>query len=88
MRTGNFQSTLHAKLNTWEKSSTLKGKWSVNAVNLICNLLTGLLTKMIFEGQRTLLKARAFEQCVATYMGVSFCETVPLIPLEQVHEWM
>jgi len=36
--TGNFQSTLLAKLYTWEKSSTLKGKCSVNAGNFICNL--------------------------------------------------
>ena len=57
MRTYNFQCALHGKLNTWKKSSTFKGNYAVSAVNFICNLLTGPLIKMIFEGWRTMLKA-------------------------------
>jgi len=66
MRTYNFQMPLHGIVNTWMKSSTFKGKCAVNTVNSICNLLTGPLMKIIFEGRRTKLKARAFQICIAT----------------------
>ena len=61
-----FPSTLYAKLNTLEKSSTFKDKCVVNALNFNCNLLTGLLVNMIFKGQQTILKERTFQQCTAT----------------------
>ena len=74
-----FQSTLHAKLNILKKSSTFKGKCAVNAEIFLCNLLTGPLN-MIFKGQWTILKERAFQQCTATW-GIIFHETVPLTDL-------
>ena len=66
MRTDNFASILHAKIYTLEKSITFKGKCAVNAENFKCNLQTGPLTKMIFEGRQTMLNARAFQQCIAS----------------------
>jgi len=53
-----FPITLHAKLYTFEKSSTLKDKCAINALN--CNLFTGPLINMIFKEQQTILKERAF----------------------------
>ena len=47
MQPTTYKSELHGKLNTWEKSSTFKGKCVVNAVNFICNLHTGPLIKII-----------------------------------------
>ena len=61
-----FQRTLQAKLNTLKESCTFKGKCAVNAENFICDLQTGPLKKIIFEGRRTILKERAFQQCIAT----------------------
>ena len=53
-------------LDTLEKASTFKGKCVVNAENFKCNLQTGPLTNMLFEGRQTMLKARAFQHCIAT----------------------
>ena len=50
-----------AELNTLKESCTFKGKCAVNAENFICDLI-----KIIFEGRRTILKERAFQQCIAT----------------------
>jgi len=47
-------------------TSTFKGKFAVNAKHFKCNLQTGPLINMNFEGGRTLLKARAFQQCIAS----------------------
>ena len=66
MQTSIFQSTLHAKPYTLEKSCTFKDKCAVNAEIFICNLLIGPLINMTFKGQRTTLKERAFQQCIAT----------------------
>ena len=46
-----FPSTLHTKLYNWEKSSIVKYKCAVKAVNFKCHLLTDPLIKMIFKGQ-------------------------------------
>jgi len=50
MQTSIFQSTLHAKPFTLEQSCALKDKCAVNAEIFICNLLSGPLLKIIFEG--------------------------------------
>ena len=57
---------VNIELSTWEKLITFKGKFAVNAVKRKCNLLTGLLKKLIFYGRWTILKERAFQQCIAT----------------------
>jgi len=61
-----FQSMLHAKLNTLKEPCTFNEKCAVNAEIFIGNFLTGPLIKIIFIGQRTILKERAFQQCIAT----------------------
>ena len=61
-----FQRTLQAKLNTLKESSTFKGKCAVNTEIFICKFLTGPLIKIFFNGRRTILKERAFQQCIAT----------------------
>jgi len=60
IRTCKFQSTLHGKLNTLEKSWTFKDKCVANAEIFLCNLLTGPFIKIFFEGCRAILKERAF----------------------------
>ena len=61
-----FERTLQAELNTLKEPCTLKGKCAVNAEIFICNFLTDPLINLIFKGQRTILKERAFQQCKAT----------------------
>ena len=61
-----FQRTLQVELNTLKEPCTFKGKCAVNAEICICNFLTGPLIKTTFEGRRTILKERAFQQCIAT----------------------
>ena len=56
MRTGHFPSMRHAELNSLKEPCTFKCKCAINAEKFICNLLTGPLIKMIFEGWRTVLK--------------------------------
>jgi len=76
MQTSIFQSTLHAKPYTLEKSWTFKDKCVVSAEIFICNLLTGPLIKMIFKGQVPMLKEGL--------VFVSFCETVPVIFIKKI----
>jgi len=62
-----FLSTLQAELNTLIKSSTFKGKCTVNTENFICNLYVDWpFNEYDFKGQGTIFKERAFQQCTAT----------------------
>ena len=61
-----FQRTLQAELKTLKESCTFKGKCAVNAEIFVCNFLTGPFIKIIFNGRRTVLEERAFQQCIAT----------------------
>ena len=45
---------------------TFKGKCAVNAEIFICNFIAGPFNKTIFNGRRTVLKERAYQQCIAT----------------------
>jgi len=61
-----FQSALHVKLNTLKEPCTFKGKCGVKAEIFIFNFFTGPLIQIIVEGRWTILKDRAFQQCIAT----------------------